>query len=169
MCVYLEPRVNKYTINLYLFNYQIKYDFREGNPGPGRYEPEIQPIKKKAPAYFLGEKSNNDVLKLHVGTNDLIGPGAYKPENSKKPSKHEEFPHWTLPKSQRKGLNLKVWTKNETYATESSVGVQKMSKKATEPRAKIGKATRDKVKKLGFFPTMMSKQPTRVRIEHPKF
>ena len=64
---------------------------------------------------------------------------------------------------------MKVWTKNETYATESSVGVQNMSKKATEPRVKIGRATRDKVKKLGMFPSMMSKQPPRVRIEHPKF
>lgn len=64
---------------------------------------------------------------------------------------------------------MKVWTKNETYATVSSVGDQHQSKKNTEPRVKIGKATRDKTKKLGMFASMMSKQPTRIRIEHPKF
>lgn len=63
---------------------------------------------------------------------------------------------------------MRVWTKNETYAVVSSVGDQHQSKKITEPRVKIGKATRDKTKKLGMFPTMMSKQPTRVRIDHPK-
>ena len=99
----------------------------------------------------------------------MIGPGAYKPENSKKTSRHEEFPHYTLPKSQRKGLGLKVWTKNETYSVESCVGVQKTSKKVTEPRTKIGKATREKTKKLGFFPKMMSNPKPSVRIEHPKF
>jgi hypothetical protein len=64
---------------------------------------------------------------------------------------------------------LKVWTKNETYATPSSVGDQHYSRKITEPKVSFGKATREKTKKLGMFPTMMSKQPTRVRIEHPKF
>ena len=64
---------------------------------------------------------------------------------------------------------MKVWTKNETYATVSSVGDQQLSKKITEPRVKIGNATREKAKKLGMFPTMMSKQPTRVRIDHPIF
>ena len=73
-----------------------------------------------------------------------------------------------MPRSIRKGLNLKIWTKNETYATPSSVGDQTLSKKTTEPRVKIGKATREKVKKLGMFPSMMSKQPTRIRIDHPK-
>ncbi len=109
------------------------------------------------------------MLKLNVGTNNQIGPGAYKPENSKKTSRHLEYPHWTLPKSIRKGLGLKVWTKMETYSIESSVGVQKTSKKTTEPRVKFGKTTREKAKKLGMFPTMMSKQPTRIRIDHPKF
>jgi Sperm-tail PG-rich repeat len=125
-------------------------------------------IKKKAPAYFLGEKSNKDCLELHVGTNDLIGPGAYKPEESKKPSKHTDSPKWTIGKSKRKGLNLKVWTKNETYAVVSSVGDQAVSRKKTEPKIKMGKSTRDTDKKLGMFPSMMSKQPTRIRIEHPK-
>ncbi len=107
-------------------------------------------------------------MELLVGTNNLIGPGAYKPEDSKKPSNHANFPKWTIGDSKRKGLNLKVWTEQETYAVISSVGNQAMSRKKTEPMVKMGKSTRDTVKKLGMFPTMMSKQPTRVRIEHPK-
>jgi len=63
---------------------------------------------------------------------------------------------------------LRVWTKNETYAVISSVGDQAMSKKTTEPKIKIGKSTRESTKKLGMFPSTMSKQPTRIRIEHPK-
>lgn len=163
-----NKELNFSQLKLFVTN-QIKYDFREGNPGPGRYEPDILPIKEKAPAYFLGEKSNIDVLQIVVGTNPQIGPGAYRPEDSKKPSNYTEYPHWTMPKSKRKGLGLKVWTNNETYAMESCVGVQKTSKKTTEPRATFGKTSRDKAKKLGMFPTMMSKQPTRVRIDHPKF
>ncbi len=107
-------------------------------------------------------------MELLVGTNELIGPGAYKPEESKKPSKHTDSPKWTIGKAKRKGLNLRVWTKNETYAVVSSVGGQAESKRKTEPIVNVGKSTRDTNKKLGMFTSMMSKQPTRVRIDHPK-
>ena len=125
-------------------------------------------MKKKAPAYFLGEKSKNHCLELNVGTNDLVGPATYKPEASKKPSNHTDSPKWTIGKSKRKGLNLKVWTKNETYCIVSSLGNQQNSNKLTEPKIRMGKSTRETVKKLGVFPSMMSKQATRVRIDHPK-
>jgi hypothetical protein len=147
---------------------RIKYDFREGVPGPGRYEPDIKPIKNKAPAYYLGEKSNNNVLNLQIGTNEIVGPGKYDVEQSKKTSRHTDSPKWTVGKDKRKGLNYKTWTKNETYHLYSSVGAQIMSKKTTEPQVSLGKASRDKDRKLGMFPSMMSKQPTRVRIDHPK-
>jgi hypothetical protein len=94
---------------------RIKYDFREGIPGPGRYEPDIKPIKTKAPAYYLGEKTNFNSLNLLTGTNDIVGPGTYNVQGSKKTSKHQENPKWTIGNDKRKGLDNKVWTKNETY------------------------------------------------------
>lgn len=98
---------------------RIKYDFREGIPGPGRYEGEIAVIKPKAPAYFLGEKSNFNSLDLVVGTTDLVGPGKYAVEKAKLTSKHTDLPQWTVGKDKRKGLNYKTWTKNETYEVYS--------------------------------------------------
>jgi hypothetical protein len=50
----------------------------------------------------------------------------------------------------------------------SSVGQQVQSRKSTEPRVSVGKSTRDKDRKLGMFPSMMSKQPTKISIPHPK-
>ena len=72
-------------------------------------------MKTKAPAYYFGEKNNSNSMNLQVGTNEIVGPGVYIPEKSRFDSKHPNPPIWTLPKDKRKGLNLKVWTKNETY------------------------------------------------------
>jgi hypothetical protein len=49
-----------------------------------------------------------------------------------------------------------------------SVGNQIMTQKKTEPQINVGKSTRESDRKLGMFPSTMSKQPTRIRIEHPK-
>jgi len=43
-----------------------------------------------------------------------------------------------------------------------------MTQKKSEPQLSLGKSTREKTKKVGMFPSMMSKQPTKVIIEHPK-
>lgn len=94
---------------------RIKYDFREGVPGPGRYEPDIKPVKPKQPAYYLGEKTNFNSLKILTGTNEIVGPGQYDVRAAKKTSKHTDPPQWTIGRDKRKGLNYKTWTKNETY------------------------------------------------------
>ncbi len=94
---------------------RIKYDFKEGVPGPGRYEPNVQPVKPKNPAYILGEKATNHALDLQIGTNALVGPGHYDVVNSKKTSRHVEPATWTFGNDKRKGLNYKCFTKNETY------------------------------------------------------
>jgi len=94
---------------------RIKYDFKENVPGPGRYEPNIIPVKPKDPAYFLGEKTNYNSLNLQTGTNELVGPGLYDVVNCKKTSKHTEPCKWTIGNDKRKGLNNKCWTYNETY------------------------------------------------------
>lgn len=44
-----------------------------------------------------------------------------------------------------------------------------MTQKKTEPQVNLGKSTRDGEKRRGFFKQMMDKQPTKVRIEIPKF
>ena len=44
-----------------------------------------------------------------------------------------------------------------------------MSKKKTESRAKIGKATRERESNRGVFKSMMERQPTRISIPMPKF
>lgn len=43
-----------------------------------------------------------------------------------------------------------------------------MSRKKTEPKVAVGNADRDSQRKLGMFKSMMSKQPTRIRLPHPK-
>jgi hypothetical protein len=100
---------------------RIKYDFKEGVPGPGRYEPDVSIVKTKQPAYFLGEKSGYNSLNLLTGTNELVGPGQYDVINAKKTSKHVEPSKWTIGNDKRKGLNNKCWTKNETYYVYSLI------------------------------------------------
>jgi hypothetical protein len=49
-----------------------------------------------------------------------------------------------------------------------SVGSQVMTGKKSEPQLSMGKSSRDKELKLGMFPSMMSKQATRISLPHPK-
>ena len=135
---------------------------KDGIPGPGKYEPNIQVAKRKFPAYSIGEKCANDHNGLIVCTNQNIGPGSYSIENCKKPSKSKDDPIWTIPKSQRPINRLKVWTKVETYAIPSSVGDQRLSRKNTQPKYTFGKANRDN-NKVGIFPTMMSQKPATIK------
>jgi len=108
-------------------------------------------------------------LNLLVGTNEIVGPGAYKVEKAGFTSIHEVPPKFTMPKGKRKGLDNKVWTKNETYYQYQSCNPQVDSRKTSMPNLTFSKADRDKHKKTGMFPSTMSKMPTKVRIEHPKF
>jgi hypothetical protein len=50
-----------------------------------------------------------------------------------------------------------------------SVGRQTYSRKRSEPILSLGKEHRDSRQKTGLFPQHMSKQATKIRIEHPKF
>lgn len=94
---------------------RIKFEIRENYPGPGRYEPTVQSIKPKAPAYYLGEKGNITSLKNVTGTNEEVGPGKYKVLESAYTSKHRDPSKWTLPVSKRRGLEIKTWTHHESY------------------------------------------------------
>jgi len=57
--------------------------------------------------------------------------------------------------------------KNQTYDTRSCLGDQIVSKNKSMAQISIGKSTRDAP--TGAFKDMMSTQPTRIRIQHPKF
>lgn len=148
---------------------RVKYDFREKTPGPGRYEPQIKAVRPKTPSYFIAEKTNASSIKMQTGTTEKVGPGAYRVESAKYTSKHKLFPVYTIGKGKRKPLYNKNWAKNETYFMYSSCGNQVMSKKKTESRTKIGKATRERENTRGVFRSMMERQPTRVNIPMPKF
>lgn len=65
--------------------------------------------------YYLAEKGNITSLKNIVGTNERVGPGKYDVVEASYTSKHKNPPNWSLPLSERKGLEIKTWTKNETY------------------------------------------------------
>ena len=43
-----------------------------------------------------------------------------------------------------------------------------MTQKKSEPLISIGKSNRDTVKKLGMFPSTMSKLPTNISLPHPQ-
>lgn len=128
----------------------------------------MKPVKPKAPAYYLGEKTNFNSLNLLIGTNEIVAPGEYEVLTAKKTSKHINPPVFSIGKAERQGLNNKTWTKNETYHIYSSVGTQVMTQKTSEPALSMGKSTRDKIRKTGMFPSHMSKQPTKISLPHPK-
>lgn len=94
---------------------RIKYNFREGVPGPGRYEPSMTLTKMKTPTYYIGEKVSLLSLRLLTGTNNTIGPGKYNVEQSKYTSEYTDPPQWSVGKAKRKGLYNQKWTKDETY------------------------------------------------------
>lgn len=148
---------------------RVKYDFREGVPGPGRYEPNIKAVKPSDPCYYIGEKVSSLSLKLLTGTGTVVGPGKYDVEKSKLTSIHKNLPIWSIGKDKRKGLYNKTWTKNETYELYSSVGKQIRTHKRSEAEIKMGKSTRDGEKQRGVFPQMMDRQPTKIRLPVPKF
>jgi hypothetical protein len=84
-------------------------------------------------------------------------------------SKHPKFAKYSFQKAERKGLEEKIWTKNESYFLYSAFGNQIMTRKTTEPIQSMTKSTRDGRLKCGVFKTMMERQPTNIKIPLPKF
>ena len=148
---------------------RTKYDYKEKTPGPGRYEPHVNAVRPKSPAYYIAEKTKASSVKMQTGTGEGVGPGRYRVESAKYTSKHKLFPQYSIGKEKRKPLYNSNWTKNETYFMYSSCGNQVMSKKKTEPRGKVGKSTRDAEAKRGVFKSMMERPRTAIRIPMPKF
>ncbi len=94
---------------------RIKFEVKDIFPGPGRYEPSLNLVKPKQPSYYIAEKGNITSIKNVTGTNENVSSNSYRTEIAGFTSKHLNPPKWSLPVSERKGLDMKVWTKNETY------------------------------------------------------
>lgn len=148
---------------------RVKYDLGEKTPGPGRYEDQYKKVRPKTPAYFLAERTGFGAIKQLIGTGDEVGPGRYDVQSAKYTSKHRIPPAYKFGKYEGRDIFNKTWAKHETYEVYSCVGNQTRSKKRTEPRAKIGKSTRDREAIRGTFNCMMDRQPMRVNIPMPKF
>ena len=103
-----------------------------------------------------------------VSTTPLGGPGRYAPENAAFTSIHQNVKHWSIPRTERRTVDIRVSNKNQTYDTNSvACGVQYRSGRRTAPTIGFGSATRDQVKRLGMFKETMATQSVRVRIQHP--
>ena len=123
----------------------------------------------KAPTYVLGIRQNGCSLDLATGTGKNVAPWTYKQDNVVSLSQHPKFAKYSFQKAERKGLEEKVWTKNESYFLYSAFGNQIMTKKPTEPIQSMTKSTRDGRLKCGVFKSMMERQPQSIRIPMPKF
>lgn len=148
---------------------RIKYDFTEKVPGPGRYEPNYEAQKPRDPSYPLGLKLKSASLSLSTGTGINVAPWSYDQSKVGSMSTHKNYPVFSFQKDKRKGLNQKIWTKNESYYLYSSIGTQIMTHKPTMPIESIGKQTREERNKCGMFKSMMERVPQSVRISMPKF
>ena len=150
---------------------RIRYDFIEKVPGPGRYDPKYQSKSqvKKTPSYFLGIKPSGCSIDTPTGTGINVAPWSYKQDNVKALSQHPNFAKYSFQKAARKGLEDKVWTKNESYFVYSSFGNQIMTTKTTEPIQSMPKSTRNGRLKCGYFKSMMERQPSPIKIPLPNF
>ena len=150
---------------------RIRFDYIEKAPGPGRYDPKYRSKSQcqKAPSYVLGIKPNGCSIDTPTGTGINVAPWSYKQDNVKALSQHPNFAKYSFQKAPRKGLEEKVWTKNESYFVYSSFGNQIMTKKPTEPIITLPKATRDGQLKRGIFKSMMERQPKPIKIPLPNF
>ena len=149
---------------------RIRYDFTEKVPGPGRYEPDYRCRSQcsKSPSYILGLKPSGCSLDMSTGTGINVAPWSYKQDNVTALSQHPKFAKYSFQKAERRGLEEKLWTKNESYFIYSSFGNQIMTKKPTEPIQSMTKSTRDGRIKCGVFKSMMERQPQSIRIPMPK-
>ena len=149
---------------------RVKYDLSEKTPGPGRYEDSFKKVRPRTPAYCIAERTGFSSIKQLVGTSKKVGPGAYRVESARFTSKHRNFPAYSIGKQGMNKSSKEDRPRKEPFSTwdYSSLGNQSYSKKRTEPRAKIGKSTRERETFRGTFKSMMDRQPVKVSIPMPK-
>jgi len=141
----------------------------KGTPGP-EYDPCFKPDAPAPPKYSMGVRrtiKGESPLVLPVSTPHQVGPGSYLRLEQGNTSTMPDHPKVSFTKDPKHKLATPIWQKNQTYDTRSSMGAQIATQKRTMPVISIGKAKRDI--KTGAFRSHMSTQPTRVRIQMPKF
>jgi len=141
----------------------------KGTPGPD-YDPNLKPEIPNSLKYSFGvrrEIKGASPLVLLISTPNQVGPGSYIKLGQGNTSTMEDHPEFSFPKDPKLKLDGPNFQKNQTYDTRSSIGFQVASKNTTMPYISVGKAKKDL--RTGIFKDMMSTQPTRVRIQMPKF
>jgi len=141
----------------------------KGTPGPD-YDPSLKPEIPNSLKFSFGvrrEIKGASPLVLMISTPNQVGPGSYVKLGQGNTSTMADHPTWSFPKDKKHRPTMVNAQKNQTYDTRSSIGFQIASKNRTMPLIAVGKAKRDIP--TGTFKDMMSTQPTRVRIQMPKF
>jgi len=141
----------------------------KATPGPD-YDPSLKPEVPLAPKFSFGvrrEIRGASPLVQLISTPNQVGPGSYIRLGQGNTSTMPDHPQFSFPKQKKGGMYSNGLQKNQTYDTRSSVGGQVASKNRTMPEVSIGKARRDV--QTGTFKDMMATQPTRIRIQHPRF
>lgn len=141
----------------------------KGTPGPD-YNPSLKPEIPNPPKFSFGvrrEIKGASPIVLMASTPVQVGPGSYIKLQQPNTSIMPDHPQFSFPKDKKHRPHQLTFQKNQTYDTRSSMGAQCVSKNRTMPEIAIGKAKRDV--NTGTFKSMMSTQPTRIRIQHPKF
>jgi len=141
----------------------------KATPGP-EYDPSMRPEIPNPPKFSFGvrrEIKGASPLVLAISTPHQVGPGSYVKLTQANTSTMPDHPQYSFPKDPKHKPTMASFQKNQTYDTRSSMGSQVASKNRTMSAISIGKAKRDI--RTGTFRDMMSTQPTRIRIQMPKF
>jgi len=141
----------------------------KATPGPD-YNPGVRPEIQTSPKFSFGvrrEIKGASPLAPMASTPQQVGPGSYIKLGQGNTSIMPDHPKVGFTKGQRfMGVGVSI-QKNQTYDTRSCLGSQVVSEKKSMPLISIGKAKRDNP--TGTFKDMMSTQPTRIRIQHPRY
>jgi len=141
----------------------------KATPGPD-YDPSLRPEVPLAPKFSFGVrreiKGASPLVQL-ISTPNQVGPGSYIKLGQGNTSTMTDHPEFSFPKQKKLGNYNSSIQKNQTYDTRSSIGSQVASRNKTMAEISIGKSRRDVY--TGTFKDTMATQPTRVRIQHPRF
>jgi len=141
----------------------------KGTPGP-EYDPGFKPNLPGQPKYSFGvrrEVKGASPIVAMGSTPNQVGPGSYLSQQQGNTSVQGNAPKFSFPQDPKMKPTMPSVQKNMTYDTRSSIGAQVSSKKKTMASTTFGKSGRSAP--TGTFKSMMSTQPTSIRIAMPRF
>lgn len=137
------------------------------SPGP-QYHPPQRQDRPSAPRYSLGDRRTlPGNLGTKAGTPALVGPGRYAPERSTFNSVHQSPRICSIPRQERKTLEIYSPAKHQTYDLSVSCGPQNVSRRRSSPQYSFGNASREQTTRTGVFRDPNALQQTKVRIPLP--